>query len=289
MKTRLPVHFEIIKRNLRHVLDFYVEELTIVSAWWAWNIPFQLISILITMLIYYYYAMAFGGRSLYYDVNFMSFIIVGLLMNGFLDISMNAYYEAMAALYMGKQGIGGQVLSRIDYLYLAKVSPYAFIFARISFAYFTQIIISLLYLMVGLVFGFKLSPSASLDTAILFILLGSVACSGVGLISASMYWLVGAYRGIEPIRWLVRVLTPLVSGVYLPIDVLPDKLRLLSLFIPQTYAINGARKALLYGSTLAQLKSNAIMLVLFSLTLIPLGLVMLKYSLYLARRRGTIY
>lgn len=281
--------FESIKRNINHVLAFYIEELTTVSAWWAWNIPFQLLSILIAMLIYYYYAMAFGGSSPYYEGNFMSFIILGLVLNGFLDISMNAYYEAVAALYMGKQGIGGQVISRIDYLYLAEVSPYTFVFARITFAYLTQIIISLLYLSIGLTFGLEFSPSASKATATIILLLGVISCSGIGLISASMYWLVGAYRGVEPLRWFVKVLTPLVSGVYIPISALPRKLQLLSLFIPQTYTINGVRMALLHGSNLTQLKLNVTALVLFSVILIPIGLVLLKYSLHTARKRGTIY
>jgi hypothetical protein len=101
------------------------------------------------------------------------------------------------------------------------VSPLAFIFARVSWRYLMETLIFALYIAAGaLFFGFKVSAGANLGLVHCIILLSIAACSGVGLISASMYWLAGAYRGVEPVVWLVRLLAPLAAGIYVPREVL---------------------------------------------------------------------
>ncbi len=279
---------EIVRANLRHVLSFYKEEVSVTTAWWAWNIPFQLASILISLLIYYYYALAFGGYSPLFGENFMTFIIVGLMMNTYLDISMDAYYSAISALYMGKEGIGGLAISRMDYLSLAGISPYVFIFARVSYYYITQTIVFLLYFLAGQFFGVSIPFLKNLGLIVIAMMLGIIACSGIGLISASMYWLAGSYRGVEPIRWTIRMLVPLLSGIFVPLHVLPESIRAISILLPQTHTLQAVR-ASLAGATFSQILPNLGALIIFSVVLVPVGLLLLKYSLNLERKRGTIY
>jgi ABC-type multidrug transport system permease subunit len=52
-----------------------------------------------------------------------------------------------------------------------------------------------------------------------------------------MITILGAWKGIEPVRWLVGVLTELVSSVYFPVEVLPEQLQAVSQLLPQTYAM----------------------------------------------------
>lgn len=278
---------ELIKSNLRYVLSFYAEEVSVVTAWWAWNVPFHLISILISLLIYYYFALALGGQS-HLAENYLAFIIVGLMVNTYLDTSMDAYYLAVGALYLGKEGFGGVAISRRDYLSLAGISPYVYIFARVSYQYLTQTIVFLLYFLAGFFLGIRIRPMGDLGLAAAALLLGIVACSGIGLISASMYWLASSYRGVEPIRWTVRTLVPLISGVIVPIHVLPESLQRVSLLLPQTYALRAVR-ASLAGADLPHVLPDLKALALFSAVLVPAGLLLLKYSIHLERKRGTIY
>ena len=212
---------ERIKINLRQVAAFYYEEASRIAAWWLWNVPFQLLQIRFSLLLFKYYALAFGGSSPLYGGDFMAFIIAGLAINTYMDASLEVYYSSIAALYYGRMGIGGVHLSRRDYLHLAGVSPLAFIFARVSWRYLMETLIFALYIAAGgLFFGFKVSAGANLGLVLCIILLSIAACSGVGLISASMYWLAGAYRGVEPVVWLVRLLAPLAAGIYVPREVL---------------------------------------------------------------------
>jgi len=278
-----------LRRNLKYMLTFYYEELSKATAWWLWNVPFQLASIFFSLLIYKYIALAFGGISLLYRGSFMAFIISGLMVNTFLDISLEAYYTSIAALYFGRMGVGGLHISRRDYLQLAGISPYVFVLARVTYQYLMSAITFLLYLIIGvLFFGFRVG-FIDVGLVALVIILGIIACSGLGLISASMYWLVSAYRGVEPIRWLIRIMTPLVSGIYVPRQILPRWLKILGDLLPQTYTIDATRKILFKGAGLMEISNELIALVSFSLILVPLGILLLKVSLMIERERGTIY
>jgi hypothetical protein len=200
---------ERIKVNLRHIAAFYYEEASRIAAWWLWNVPFQLLQILFSLLLFKYYALAFGGSSPLYGGDFMAFIIAGLAINTYMDASLEVYYSSIAALYYGRMGIGGVHLSRRDYLHLAGVSPLAFIFARVSWRYLMETLIFALYIAAGaLFFGFRVSAGANLGLVLCIILLSIAACSAVGLISASMYWLAGAYRGVEPRRLAREAASP---------------------------------------------------------------------------------
>ena len=281
---------ERIKINLRHVMTFYYEEVSSVAVWWLWNIPFQVVQIIVSLLLFKYFAEAFGASSPYFSGNFMSFIISGLMVNVYLDSSLTVYYESIAALYLGRVGVGGVHLSRRDYLRLAGVSPLTFLFARVTWRYLTETLIAVAYLVVGvLLFGLKVSLQADPWLLALTILLGIAACSGIGLISASMYWLAGAYRGVEPISWFIRLLVPLIAGVYVPREVLPEWLIALGDLLPQTYVIDAARRILLGGAAIARVTRNLRILAHQAAVLLPLGLALLKYSLNVAARRATIY
>lgn len=288
---KLNITKERIKVNFRHIMNFYRGEIASYGVWWTWNIPFQIISVCISIASYFYFSKLFAARNPIYLKygDPISFIIIGLAVNTFLHVSLTAYYEAISALYGGRMGFGGLRMSRIDYFYLAKISPYTFIIARVSLKYITHTILTLLYIFTGiLIFGLKINPQANLHLALTFMALGTLACSGIGLISASMYWLLGTYRGTEPIRWLITLLVPLVSGIYYPIDVLPQELKILSLFLPHTYVVRGVRGALLYGITTSEAIQDLLRLSLFTLS-IPIGIVALRLSFYIARRRGVIY
>jgi ABC-type multidrug transport system permease subunit len=281
---------ERVKVNLRHILTFYYEEASRVAVWWLWSIPFQILQIIFSLLLYKYYALAFGGFSPLYGGNFMAFIISGLMINTYMDASLEVYYQSIAALYHGRMGIGGVHLSRRDYLQLAEISPYTFIFARTSWRYLMETIMFTLYFLIGvLFFGFQASMSADPGLVICIILLSIAACSGIGLISASMYWLIGAYRGTEPIAWFTRLLAPLTAGIYIPREILPRELAILGSLLPQTYAADAIRRTLLMGATLNDVKGNIITLALQASILIPIGIIALKYSLTLERKRATMY
>ena len=281
---------ELIRVNLRHLATFYYEEASNIAVWWAWNIPFQLLQVAFSLLLFKYYALAFGGASPLYGDNFMAFIISGLMVNTYMDCALSVYYEAVGALYLGRVGLGGVHLSRRDYLQLAGISPYVFMFARVSWRFLMETVMFILYFVIGvLFFDFSFSTQGDPALALIIILLGIAACSGLGLISASMYWIAGSYRGVEPISWFIRVAVPLVAGVYIPPEVLPEELRMIGRVLPQTYVISAVREVMLKGAALSEVAPSLVVLAVQAAVLVPLGILLLKLSLSLARRRATMY
>jgi len=289
---RIFTVWEKVKRNLEYLLNYYSTEVLTYITWWQWNIPYEIIQIAISMLVYKYISIVFGGDVPVFKPygGFVGFIIIGLAMNSLLDASLEAYYQAVGGLYFSKIGLGGQTLGMIDYLRLANVSPYTFMLAVVSFSYLTRITTALLYLLVGaIVFGVYINPSANISLALVLLICGLIACSGIGLISASMYWLAESYRGVEPIKWGIRVLVPLISGVYFPMEYLPQELKYLNSVLPHTYTINGVRDALIKGVKATELWPSVERLILLSLIYVPIGILLLRYSLHLAWKKGTMY
>ncbi len=288
--SRLKVDFELIKSHLKCIKLIYSSEIAAMSVWWMWNLPFQAIQIAFSLLLFKFLASALGGSSPLYGGNFMAFIISGLMVNTYLDTALSGWYDALSSLYRGRFATGGVTLSMRDYLYLAGIPPSLYLFAKVSWSFIMSTSLFISYLCLGLLlFNFKIPPYADYASLTLLIVLGITSCSGLGLISASMYWIAGAYRGVEPIRFFVRLLVPLVSGIYIPTEVLPSELRTVGLFLPHTYVVRGIRKILFRGLGLQEVALEMFILALQTLVLIPVGILLLRFSLELERKRGTIY
>ena len=279
-----------VKVNIGCVKLVYSTVIAAMSVWWMWNLPFQVIQIFFSLLLFKYFALSVGGTTSLYGQNVIVFIISGLMVNTYLDTALNEWYQHLSSLYRGKFATGGTMLSTRDYLYLAGVSPLTYLFAKTSWSFIMDTTLFLSYFLLGVsIFGLHIPPNIDILSILVLLVLGIVACSGLGLISASMYWIAGAYRGVEPIRFFVRLLVPLVAGIYVPREILPRELILIGDLMPHTYVVDGVRRVLFKGASLTTLTWNITVLSIQALVLIPLGIIMLKYSLELERARGTIY
>jgi len=288
--VRIESLVERVRINLSYMATFYYQQISMIAVWWLWNIPFQLFEILFSLLLFKLLTQALGASAAtLYGGDFMAFLISGLMVNTYLDCSLDVYRDAVGSLYLGRMGVGGLLLSMADYLRLAGVSPLVYIFAIASWYYLMHTVMFALYYIIGVTFfGFQISPHTDLGLVALTLVLGILATSGLGLVSASMYWLASSYRGVEPIRWLIRVMAPVVAGIYVPRDALPRELAMLGNLLPHTYTIDAVRKLLLAGAGLNDIIGDLRVLAM-QLILIPVGLLLLKYSLELERRRATIY
>lgn len=93
---------------------------------------------------------------------------------------------------------------------------------------------------------------------------------------------------MEPISWLVRLLAPIAAGVYIPREALPEALIPAGSLLPQTYAVDAVRRVLLGGASLDGVAGNLAALAIQAAVLIPVGVVLLKYSLAGEEERRSI-
>jgi hypothetical protein len=111
-------------------------------------------------------------------------------------------------------------------------------------------------------------------------IMAALAVLGFGFMSAATFTLLNAKGWNDPIAWIVGILQGLVTGVYFPITVLPGWLHALALLLPQTYALDAARRlllnsastpALLHVAHLSAVQSNLLALGVAALLLPCLG------------------
>jgi ABC-2 type transport system permease protein len=95
------------------------------------------------------------------------------------------------------------------------------------------------------------------------------------------------FRRFDPVRWLATAAS-ILAGVFFPVSVLPEPLRLLAYLLPLTYALDALRAALLLGRPLAALGTPLLALGLFALVLVPGSLALASYAVGVLRRQAGV-
>jgi len=138
----------------------------------------------------------------------------------------------------------------------------------------------------ALVFKIDLG-SANLFGGLVMLLAGSFSFIGIGIM-ASVFPLLFPERGAQMTHVFIALLL-LVSGVYYPVEVLPEFLRQLAVFSPATYVLAGTRHALLEGMPTLQLWPYIWPALLMGLMLIPFGLWVFDQAERYAKRAGKLH
>ena len=267
---------------------FFRRHMQLRYAWIEWFLPFEILNVLVGLATYYFVAAMFGSSSPFlqaYGGNFTAYLILGMGLNGFLTLSLNGLYNVIADIYSSYFWSGGRKLTTIDYLTLANIPVSIWIFSELLWMYFQTGINLAAYLVGGTVFfGLPMDITANWTGAVIAMLLGILATTGVGLISASMVYLVDAWHGQEPIQWTINLLAGIVSGVYFPPEILPEWLKTISCYLPQTYTLRAARLAILQGYNIGLLLPDITVLAIFAL-LFPTGIIIFKWSGEFAKKK----
>ena len=114
----------------------------------------------------------------------------------------------------------------------------------------------------------------------------SISLVGFGMVAAVMP-LLSPEKGSQVVFIFGSALL-LISGVYYPIDVLPEWMQALAKLSPVTYALRGIRSALLDGAGLGTLWGSIWPLLIIGAVLIPLGLWVFGVAEQFAKRTGRL-
>jgi ABC-2 type transport system permease protein len=135
---------------------------------------------------------------------------------------------------------------------------------------------------------FKIDLSnADLLSATVVLLSGSLSFVGIGIMG-SILPLLFPERGSQMTHVIIALLL-LVSGVYYPVDVLPQVLQKLSVVSPATYVLNGVRAALLEGVGITAVLPEIVSALLIGLATIPVGLWVFGLAERYAKRTGKLH
>ena len=128
---------------------------------------------------------------------------------------------------------------------------------------------------------------ANLPGAVAVMLAGSLSFIGLGIVG-SILPLLFPERGAQMTHVIIAVLL-LISGVYYPIDVLPEVLQKLAVLSPATYVLEGVRAALLEDAGMDRLITFIVPAVIIGLAAVPLGLQAFALAERYAKRAGKLH
>ena len=129
--------------------------------------------------------------------------------------------------------------------------------------------------------------SANLVGATLVMLSGSLSFIGVGIVG-SILPLLFPERGAQMTHVIIALLL-LVSGVYYPVEVLPQLLQKIAVVSPATYVLEGTRSALLDGLPTLQLWTFVRPALIGGGIAIPIGLWIFGIAERYAKKTGKLH
>ncbi|AZR73100.1 ABC transporter [Anoxybacter fermentans] len=238
-------------------------------------------------------------RYLGWEIVFLSYSTVNALTIGLIGVTQSSemvMYLVIGALFWSFLGNIFMIVSEsvawerwegtIEYTFMAPIRRLTHLGGMCLFGIIygvvrTIIMITILSIFLDFDFG-----RANIFSALLVLLISSFAFIGLGLIAAVLP-LISPERGPQATN-IIQALILLISGVYYPISVLPEWLQIFSRLSPGTYALQAARKALLKGAQITELKSELIIIAVIGVILIPLGLWVFNLAEKWAMRAGKL-
>lgn len=238
------------------------------------------VGMVVSVATFYYIAKLFGKSAnpylTSYNTDYFSFAIIGMALSAYLTTSLSTFAghirDAQASGVLESMLVTPSSISEI----MIGMSIWDFVFTSFRI---------LVYLIIGIFFFGMQFSSPNIFAGVLIILLSIVCFSFIGIMSAGF---ILVFKRSEPVGWFVGTLTGLFSGVFFPIEVLPLKLQAISYFLPATYSLRALRHALLSGYSFRMLVPDISVLIIFSIGLLPLAIIIFKYTLKRVKKDGSL-
>jgi ABC-2 type transport system permease protein len=207
----------------------------------------------------------------------MTFLMVGALIWSYLSVLFDVLSETVS--WERWEGT-------IEYTFMSPSSRVTHLLGMGLYAVAYGIAqIAIMFGVVSLFFELDLAE-ANYWGALLVLAVCSVSLVGFGIVAAVLP-LLSPEKG-QQVSYIVSSLLLLVSGVYYPVDVLPGWMQAIATVSPVTYALEGARQALLEGAGAAELWGSIWPLIIMGVVFVPLGLWVFHVGERYAKRTGKL-
>jgi ABC-2 type transport system permease protein len=174
----------------------------------------------------------------------------------------------------------------IEYTFMAPLSRPIHLFGMGAFAIVYGVIRAvLLFGVVALFFDLNLSQ-ANFAAALVVLLVASISFIGIGMMTAVLP-LISPEKGTQ-LGFIAQGLLLVVSGVYYPVEVLPQWMQWISVISPATYALDGMRDAIIDGAGISKMGDELWPLVVIGIVSVPLGLEVFRRGERYAKRHGKL-
>jgi ABC-2 type transport system permease protein len=231
---------------------------------------------LITQLAaFYFLARAIGPSFRPNGIEYFPFLLVGTGLCTFFVMSTQAFLETVQE---------AQRTGTMEVLMTTSTAPAELVILSSISAFAGNLFNLVIYLLAGAAI-FRASIHANPLACLAVLALSLALALALGIAAAALQ--VTFQKG-SALVWLLSSGMWFLSGIMFPIQSLPRSLELVARAIPLTYAIDATRMALLQGRSVTAIASSLLVLLGFSLVLLPLALWGLSVSLHHARQNGTL-
>ena len=238
------------------------------------------IGIIIPVLTFYFIAKLFGkGLNPYlkeYGGEYFPFVLIGLALSSYLGMALRTF-----SLHLREE----QMMGTLEAMFLTPTKVSNLMIFMPCWDFIFNSLNALICLLLGVYFlGVKLVNTSF--WAVFIILILTISCSiGIGIISAAF---IMVFKKGDPITWSINLFSGFFGGIYFPIAILPPRLQFISYLMPLTYALRALRHALLQGYGFVILLPDIIILLLFTLVLLPLSIFLFKFALKRTKINGSL-
>jgi ABC-2 type transport system permease protein len=275
---RMPdSHAAVIRHEMIGLAGVFERNVYLVRRYIWWDIAFFLWTVANTLTIVFIAEgiEATGGQI---DVDRVTTILlVGAVVWAYLGIIFEILTETVA--WERWEGT-------IEYTFMAPLSRPIHLFGMGLFAIVYGVVRAvLLFGVVALFFDLDLSH-ADFVAALVVLLVASIPFIGIGMMTAVLP-LISPEKGTQ-LGFIAQGLLLVVSGVYYPVDVLPEWMQWLATISPATYALDGMRDAIVEGQGLASMWDEIWPLIVIGIVSIPLGLEVFRRGERYAKKHGKL-
>ena len=174
----------------------------------------------------------------------------------------------------------------IEYTFMAPLSRAMHLGGAGFFAVLYGLIRAII-LFVAVAFFFDLDlAGANLPAALVVLIAASLSFVGIGVMTAVLP-LISPEKGAQ-LGFVAQGMLLVVSGVYYPVDVLPQWMQWIATISPATYALDGIREAILDGQGLTSMWDEIWPMLLIGVVTMPLGLAIFRRGERYAKQHGKL-
>ena len=269
-----------LTHELKATYAFMERNANLVKRYWSWELVWLVYSIANSLSVSYIGLgmVMIAGEQNVYGQYLVLYLVVGTLVWRYLSI---IFYWITDVIGMERWE------GTIEYTLMAPIRRVTHMAGQTIFAVLYSLVFTGIIMAVTVVL-FKIDlSSANMWGAVLMLLAGSFSFIGFSIMG-SILPLLFPERGSQMTHVIIALLL-LVSGVYYPVEVLPEFLQKLSKLSPATYVLDGTRLALLKGSTIRELWPFIWPTLIMGLIAIPTGLWIFNQAERYAKRTGNPY
>jgi len=270
----------VLAHEFRATYAFMERNLNLVKRYWTWELVWMVYSIANSLSVSFIGLgmEALGGSQNVDGTYLVLYLVIGTLVWRYLSI---IFYWITEIISIERWE------GTIEYTLMAPVRRLTHMAGQTIFAVLYSLFFTAIILVVT-VFLFDIDMSnANLFGGTMMLLVGSLSFIGVGVMG-SILPLLFPERGAQMTHVIIALLL-LVSGVYYPIEVLPEFLQKMAVFSPATYVLDGTRLALLEGAAFTELWPYVWPTFIMGIIAIPVGLWVFGQAEKYAKRKGKLH